>query len=754
MTPFLVELAVRVAGEQQEGSAMNKREFLKRAGVALPAAVLVSPAQAQRPATGASANNVVNAASFGTITANDRGYDNTIALANHAAIQAAINYAFANRKQIIRLPDVGYPIYMPEKPLWLDDPANHPSDVYKTGAAINFNLSLWLVGSGAANLKGFGTNLYWKDNYGGKCLVIGPGAGMGVQGVSIRTSHTAASCRAARPSTSIGIAYTGGPGGGSRCMLRDVGVFGHHTLVKTGWNEDQLADRLRIENSWLDNGYYGLHIAQTQNFLVEVRDSDITNCVYNVYNPQQFAVNFTGGGCHPVGGTAAVFTIGSVSALTAAGNSYTFSAAVTAPSRMLADGGYNRFVVKTASFGAIPCTWASYRAGTITLRIRDSWRLHHFGLLNVVSLTDLQAELQAATKLFCVEMGTNFYGSVRASEFHTEAPLPYVLLDTSSTSATHPSWIKGVHYNGEPAATDMASAVGADSANEARYLVAQTHPHIDLGTYAATIEDINFANTYVSNGIMVDMQSSGFTTDYFFARLAQAQLNVRHHSSSGNVDGNEEYGANPFKGFGRFDRTPFLPRTNLPAINFLTRSDNAVAHKGYRPDPSCTPALTPNQYAIVSASLAAVNLGAYPLIHGGTIYKVMKDGERATARRFVSSAHVGFSYGQDLTTAKVGSTLSWSFKGASNCVYMDAASVGFMFPGLGIILNFAGADHEMIVTGVYPMNRGTTGYVTVSKATIGTGIVTHAVNDGNKTTTYTGSSIKQAPYVWTSNQLS
>ena len=165
------------------------------------------------------------------------------------------------------------------------------------------------------------------------------------------------------------------------------------------------------------------------------------------------------------------------------------------------------------------------------------------------------------------------------------------------------------------------------------------------------------------------------------------------------------------------------------------------------------PSLTPTQYTTVSGSLAAVALGTYPTIHGSTIYKVLKEGDTSTPAKFVRSAHVGFSYGQDFTTAKIGSALAWSFKGASNCVYMDPACIGYMFPGLGIILNFANADHEMIVTGVYPMNGGRTGYVTVSKATIGTGYVAIAVNDGAKTTTYTGSTIKQAPYVWTTAAL-
>jgi hypothetical protein len=733
---------------------MNKREFLKRAGFALPAGVLVSPAQAQRlsptqaqrPSTSSDGNNFLNARSFGTLTSN-ASFNAGQAATNLVTLQACIDYAVNNGISDISFPQGTF--WIPDNTLWLTHPSNHSgsglSATYATGASI---LTTTL------HLHARGCWLRWKDNWAGKCLVIS-GNNMEVHGLAVSVSHPSVSCAAAKPSTSIGIGWTGAPGGATHLSMYEVAITGARVLFKTGWNEDQLGDRWRLFNCDIHHGYIGVEVGQTQNFLGELRDCDFSDCIENVRNLQQFAVNITGGGYRPLSGTSAAFSISSTSPLRSVSGGYQFTTVVGSPSTMLADGGFRHFALRTASFGYVPCVWVSYLSGTITLRIRDSWYAHHYGFLSLTSVTDLQAELQAVTHLLCSEVGTNFRGAVHASEFHAEPSggMPYVMLDTSDSINFH-SWVKGVKYNGEPAATLFSGNVGANTAGEAAYAISQTHPHINLGTNSTVIEDIGFANTYQSHGIMIDMSSNSAVAGHVFSRMNNAQFNIRHYSPA-QIDGNEQYAGNPWKGYGRFDTTPFLPRNaaTAPLRNYLARSDTAIRHRGYRPDPNLMPVLTPHLYSIVSGSLASVALGTYPLIHGGTIYKVMKDGETATARKFVCSAHVGYSYGQDLTTAKVGGTVAWSFKGASNCVYMDAASIGFMFPGLGIILNFAGADHEMIVTGVYPMNGSTTGYVTVSKATIGTGNVTITANDGAKTTTYTGSTIKQAPYVWTTAAL-
>jgi hypothetical protein len=98
-----------------------------------------------------------------------------------------------------------------------------------------------------------------------------------------------------------------------------------------------------------------------------------------------------------------------------------------------------------------------------------------------------------------------------------------------------------------------------------------------------------------------------------------------------------------------------------------------------------------------------------------------------SGKLFAMSDHKGFSYGQNLT-------INWTFKGQSNCLYMD--DVSRMFPGLVISPDNV---NWYVVRGVFKDHLN---YVTVTKWS----------NDqnpqlvGTKTTTYTGATIYQQAY--------
>ena len=82
-----------------------------------------------------------------------------------------------------------------------------------------------------------------------------------------------------------------------------------------------------------------------------------------------------------------------------------------------------------------------------------------------------------------------------------------------------------------------------------------------------------------------------------------------------------------------------------------------------------------------------------------------------------SASCPGYSWGQNLTDATVGETVTWSYKGQSDKLYLDTKTLGWMFPGLGISLNNGSGAVNYIVTGVYPQ----LGYISVMNAASNSG---------------------------------
>ena len=155
--------------------------------------------------------------------------------------------------------------------------------------------------------------------------------------------------------------------------------------------------------------------------------------------------------------------------------------------------------------------------------------------------------------------------------------------------------------------------------------------------------------------------------------------------------------------------------------------------------------MSPTIYATVSGSLGS--LGSYPPIACRTVFKSVDWNSGGLAHAFLRSASCpGYSWGQNLTDATVGETVTWSYKGQSDALYLDAKTLSFMFPGLGFSLDNGSGAITYTVTGVYP----DLGYVTVMNATSNGG----SPLTGNKTTVYSCSSsctIVQAPFAWTAH---
>src|SRR5205807_7417912 len=100
---------------------------------------------------------------------------------NRTTIQAAIDYAYNHRKQVVQLP-CGATFWYDDT-LYLDSPKNHSGQSYN---AVDFGFSLMLRGCGGqGNYNQAGTHLWPGPGLNAPYLVVGHGQGMTVQGLTI-----------------------------------------------------------------------------------------------------------------------------------------------------------------------------------------------------------------------------------------------------------------------------------------------------------------------------------------------------------------------------------------------------------------------------------------------------------------------------------------------------------------------------------------------------------------------------------------
>src|SRR5262249_45026060 len=156
------------------------------------------------------------------------------------------------------------------------------------------------------------------------------------------------------------------------------------------------------------------------------------------------------------------------------------------------------------------------------------------------------------------------------------------------------------------------------------------------------------------------------------------------------------------RGGGIWDVSPFVVHQNSGSTSpryYLTTGSLSGQTVGYYPDRVTVPRVSS---AIVTAWGTAPpgTLGTYPLMEGNTIYSVVDWNSGTLTNLFTRSAHIGYSYGQNLTTSNV-TGLAWSAKGQSYTVSMDSGSLSWMFPGLVISLA-TDTTNKYVVVGVHP----------------------------------------------------
>ena len=109
----------------------------------------------------------------------------------------------------------------------------------------------------------------------------------------------------------------------------------------------------------------------------------------------------------------------------------------------------------------------------------------------------------------------------------------------------------------------------------------------------------------------------------------------------------------------------------------------------------------------------------------------------------VSVSQLAGSSGSPLTL--VAPSATWAYMANSNVLYLDATTIKWMFPGLGISLNNGSGAQPYTVTGVYPF----LGYVTVIWAGSPGGGLLQGASPGTTYSCASSCTIGQAPFAWT-----
>ena len=295
-----------------------------------------------------------------------------------AAIQAAIDYAFANGLSAVYCPRGNY---VTSDSIWLDPPNNMRATTFTgtgyingttlststtTGLAIGSHIygrgvapdTVILSGTGPYTVNnsltagssgspiamtgnnptassggaGFSFSFFgdpsnnqaypsckiYPNFNNGHAIEVGTGAGMYVGHLAVQSS--ASGYRGAQPSNGVGIAINGGNAGSSPSLIQDVAVSNFYTLINTNTNNtNTLSDTNTIERISGSNAYVGVNFQGTNTYINHVIDPRFQEMDIGIGDPGGVEVNVNGGWIAVEHGKTNSFTMSSVSALTNVG---------------------------------------------------------------------------------------------------------------------------------------------------------------------------------------------------------------------------------------------------------------------------------------------------------------------------------------------------------------------------------------------------------------------------------------------------
>lgn len=669
------------------------------------------------------------------VNAIDFGADPTGVADSTVAIQAAIDFAVTNQFKEVYLPSG---IYKTSGSLYLDPPGNLRANLANPTM---FSFSLTLSGPEGIGIAEGNWGAQIRCTFNDKCaLFVGTGQAMCVRNLTILGLDNGYAQQ--QPSGGIGLGLCGGPGGSSRTLTENVMIQNFYTGIMTGANNPSgdvaLCDSNTFIKCFVINNYRGFYFHSTQSFIDDLYDCQAASTI---------SVDATFGTCCRVfggnwtsgeGGSQgrAVFDVSGTSALTAGGFGngfvYTFTTTVAAPDAFLAAGVvYNSFVMKTVHFGLVPLVLNSFNPSTNVASFTTlvQWALFSFGDINAKTTTDLEAEIQAVTRIYCVERKTTFKGTgISVKGIHLEnVTLPFTLMDTSSSfGANKPSSVCDAFFNCDPS-FENNSALAPANPDLGCFYVAQTFP-----LFISVAGDIHVYDSYMGcQGTMAPIVDV-FQSQIYFSRLVDFKVNIRQ----GNTGATFTLAGMGVPA-GISDRPYWLTsNTNDTASKWRSTQYGQSAFWGIRPAANETPAVQPSDVTAYTGVLPAISpTGSgcpYALVWGNTVYHITSYlGPNAFYN--MVSGHDFYTYGQDLTPVNVPG-LSWSYKGQSMCVYTDQLEL--IFPGLCVELNDGASDIKYVVTAVF---RGL-GYFTVVRDSV---LPNYTLLSGLKTAVINGTTIKQ-----------
>jgi Pectate lyase superfamily protein len=649
-----------------------------------------------------------------------------------AAIQAAIDYAFAHNRTAVYCPAGNYKT---SSTIYLDPPGNLRANLSNP---TNFAFSMSFFGDPAAggNYQGCSIRPTFNNSI---AFIVGPGQGMRVSDIAV--IGPGGGYRANQPSAGVGIGLSGGNGGSSINLVEDTYVANFFALYKTDANNACcLNDSNTFRKVSGDNAYYGINFLGTQTDINDVVEPRLSATI-GIDSEVSRQVNVFGGNISAVGGQSASFGLSGVSAFSKVsdgnGYDYSFTATVTSPDSYVGSV-YNSYMIATAHFGIVPLTMTNWNSGTGvgTFQIWTPWVFANYSTMDLTTGTDIQAEVAAVTTLYATERVVVAQGmGISLDGVHIENPsaCTSLFIEQAGWGGATSNEVRNPYLNYDPSLSG--------NGNKALLYCQQSFPFIGQekgGGGTLALEGGSYAT---SAPVIVEV---GASPGIVGSRLAGLKLNIRVYDSGGYAYGpGQSYGqfTNQQRGGGQWDTGYTLP----PAFYGYTgggeqyiQGELIAPYCGFEPCPWTTPNLPPSIYSEVSGSLGA--LGHYPPIACRTVYKSVDWNSGALAHIHLRSASCpGYSWGQNLTDALVGEPITWAYKGKSDVLYLDMKTLNFMFSGLGITLDNGSGPQSYVVTGIYPE----LGYVTVWSSFVGLA--------GTSSTVYscsTGCTIGQAPYAW------
>jgi len=708
------------------------------------------------------------------------------------AIQQAIDTAFSERKRVTYMPSG---TYVTNYPIYLDAPNNlrgtatlwSSATTYAIGNVIKWNGVRWTSQQNSNTNRTPGTDAAWwlpsaSDtpteftfslalvgdfdglNVGTPSTHVrgsviqptgldfaavwsGPGQHMQLYGLMV---HGPSAQSPTGNQNGAGFAIAGGSGGASHTLVQGCTVFGgFYRGFAVGLNTGILGDSNTFIDCNVGYCYKAFDFLGTQNYINSIINCRTNFCKYSVLSTVSKAVHIIGGNFSAAGMSSGTPAISSVVATDDGGPNLDtlLTIVLTSAQPDLDSGRWDRFVLDTDHFGPVPLDIISWTPGTLTLTAQVGQVFaRNLNRLSGNPSAEFAAELEAATILYAAEAAVVFFGSgfhVRGLHIENPNATTTFYYDSTGFSGDQTSTFEDIFFNYETTLNGTG--------NLAQRLCQRAHPFVFVG--GSEQRKVSFKNTDLQ-GATIDVNADqvyvefdtpppmGLVVRTLMGRVgpsaSSAQITDNNHTSS-----TYGHGAAILWPTGWYDTRgplPTMDRTVFDATRWRRFGDGACPHLGYRPAPWVTPKITPAMVEQLAGTLPTV--GTYPLLHGEATYSVSEWDQGASALLFARSRHNFYSYGQSLT-------VDWEYRSTSNVVHVS--DISLFFPGLGIILDNGDGDVEYVVTGVFPryagvvFDSGNGGYITVIKSVD----TNDSVLVGAPATNYTGSTIKQAPYLFT-----